>query len=121
MNDAIRPIDIAASLTETWSPRVIVEVDDHYIKVARLHGTLCWHAHQDEDELFHVLAGHLKIELRDRTVELGPGEMFVVPRGVEHNPVAEQECLVILVERKTTQHTGDVVSQRTRSIDEQLR
>lgn len=119
-NHVVRPIDIAAALTETWSPRVIAELDDHYIKVAKLKGTLCWHAHENEDELFQVLAGRLRIELRDGTVELGPGEVFVVPRGVEHNPVADEECLVMLIERKSTRHTGEQVIEGTRSIEEQL-
>jgi len=120
LNSPARPIDIAASLTETWSPSVIAELDDHYVKVAKLEGTLCWHAHEDEDELFLVLAGRLTIELRDRTVELGAGEIFVVPKGVEHNPVAREECLVMLVERKSTRHTGEIVTERTRSIEQQL-
>lgn len=97
MQQAPNPRAIAASLTELWSPRVIGEVDDAYIKVAKVHGTFGWHHHAGEDD------------------------MFVVPRGVEHNPVAERECLVMLVERKSTLHTGNVVNERTRSIDEQLR
>lgn len=120
MNEKKSPLEIAASLTEYWSPRVIGEVDDHYIKVARLEGTLAWHDHSGEDEMFYVLAGSLKIEMRDRAVHLGPGEMFVVPRGVQHNPVADEECLVMLFERKTTRHTGDVTIDKTRSIDQQL-
>ena len=115
------PLEAARALTEYWSPKVIAEFDEHYVKVAKLKGTLCWHAHDDEDELFYVLSGQLKIEMIDRTVELGPGELFVVPKGVEHNPVAEEECLVMLVERKSTQHTGDQVIEATRSIEEQLK
>jgi len=120
MNENKSPRTIAASLTRYWAPKVIAELDDHYVKVAKVKGTLCWHAHDDEDELFHVLDGRLTIEMRDRTVSLDAGEMFVVPRGVEHNPVAEDECLIMLVERKSTQHTGDVTTEKTRSIDEQL-
>ena len=82
---------------------------------------MCWHAHDDEDELGYVLSGRLRVELRDRTVELGPGELFVVSKGVEHNPIADDECLVMLVERKATQHTGDQVIEATRSIEEQFR
>lgn len=121
MNNKKSPREIAASLNEYWSPRIIGEVGDYYVKVARLKGTLCWHAHDDEDELFHVLEGSLTIELRDRAVTLQAGEMFIVPRGVEHNPVADDECLVMLVERKSTRHTGDVVTERTRSISDQLK
>lgn len=115
------PKQIAASLTELWSPRVIAEVDDSYIKVAKVHGSLAWHSHDNEDELFLVLRGHLRIEMEIGPVELAEGEMFVVPKGVRHNPVADQECLLMLIERKTTQHTGDVVTDKTRSLDEQLR
>jgi len=120
MNEKKSPLDIAASLSEHWSPRVIGEVDDHYVKVAKLEGTLAWHDHADDDEMFYILSGRLEMQMADRTVHLGPGEMFVVPRGVQHNPVAEEECLVMLFERKTTRHTGDVTTEKTRSIDEQL-
>jgi mannose-6-phosphate isomerase-like protein (cupin superfamily) len=78
-----------------------------------VHGSLCWHSHDDEDELFLILKGHLRIELEHaEAVELDEGEMFVVPKGVRHNPVAEQECLLMLIERKSTLHTGDVVTER---------
>ena len=120
MTQAISPKDLAASLTEFWSPRVIAEVDDAYVKVARVKGSLVWHSHAQEDELFLVLAGRLRIELEDGAVELGEGELFVVPKGVRHNPVAEEECLLMLVERKSTQHTGDTVTDRTRSLSEQV-
>ena len=113
-------LEAARALAAYWSPKVIAELDDHYVKVAKLKGTLCWHAHDQEDELFYVLSGRLRIELRDRTVELGPGELFVVPKGVEHNPIADEECLVMLVERKSTRHTGEQVIEATRWIQEQL-
>jgi len=121
MSETRSPEKIAASLTELWSPRVVAEVDDSYIKVAKVQGSLAWHSHENEDELFLVLKGQLSIELEDRTVELGEGEMFVVPRGVSHNPVAEQECLLMLIERKSTRHTGDLVTEKTRSLAEQLK
>lgn len=115
----LSPEVIAAALPELWSPRVIDEVDDAYVKVARIQGTLAWHSHDAEDELFYVLRGSLRIELEDDAVELQAGQMWVVPKGVRHNPVADEECLVLLIERKTTQHTGDVVTDKTRSIAEQ--
>lgn len=121
MSNVVSPHQTAASLTEYWSPRVIAEVDDAYIKVAKIQGTLAWHSHENEDELFLVLRGHLRIEMEGRVVELREGEMFVVPKGVRHNPVAEQECHVMLIERKSTLHTGDVVVERTRTLAEQLR
>jgi mannose-6-phosphate isomerase-like protein (cupin superfamily) len=115
------PSQIAASLDELWSPRVIAEVDDAYIKVARVHGTFGWHAHTDEDELFLILKGELRIEMEQGSVVLREGELFVVPKGVRHNPVAEAECHVMLVERKSTLHTGDTVMDKSRSIADQLR
>ena len=121
MPSASSPKAIAAALTDYWSPRVVGEVDDSYIKVAKVHGSLCWHSHEDEDELFLILKGHLRIELEHAApVELDEGEMFVVPKGMRHNPVAEQECLLMLIERKSTLHTGNVVTEQTRSLAEQL-
>ena len=115
------PKQVAASLTELWSPRVVAEVDEAYVKVAKVKGTLAWHSHDNEDELFLILKGRLRIEMESGAVELKEGELFVIPKGVRHNPVAEEECHVMLIERKSTQHTGDVVTQKTRSIAEQLR
>ena len=100
---------------------MIGEVDDAYIKVAKVHGSLAWHAHEDEDELFFILKGHLRIELETGAVELGEGEMFIVPKGVRHNPVADEECQLLLIERKSTLHTGTVTTDKTRSLAEQLR
>ena len=115
------PREIAASLTEFWSPRVVAEVDDAYIKVAKVQGSLAWHSHDAEDELFLVLKGHLRIEMEAGPVELGEGQMFVVPKGVRHNPVADAECHLMLIERKTTLHTGSTVTDKTRSLADQLR
>ena len=115
------PAQVAASLTDLWSPRIIAEVDEAYVKVAKVQGELGWHAHADEDELFLILRGALRIELEDGVVELGEGELYVVPKGVRHNPVAVEECHLMLIERKSTRHTGDLVSDRTRSLEEQLR
>jgi mannose-6-phosphate isomerase-like protein (cupin superfamily) len=115
------PKEIAASLTELWSPRVVAEVDDSYIKVAKVHGSLVWHTHENEDELFLILKGNLRIEMESGSVELKEGEMFVVPKGVLHNPVAEQECHLMLIEHKSTLHTGNVVTEKTRTVAEQLR
>lgn len=115
------PKQIAASLTEHWSPRVIAEIDDAYIKVAKVEGSLAWHSHENEDELFLVLKGCLRIEMEDRSVELSEGEMFIVPKGVLHNPVAENECHIMLIERKSTLHTGGITTEKTRSLSDQLR
>jgi len=112
----------AGRLAELWFPRVLARVNDQYVKVAKVKGTLTWHAHANEDEMFLVLKGRLRLELEgDRAVELNPGDFYVVPKGVRHNPVADEETLVLLIETVTTAHTGDVVMEKTRSIDEQLR
>ena len=121
MKQAVSPGVIAQSLTEYWSPRVVAQVDDSYVKVAKVKGTLAWHAHDDEDELFFILKGKLRIEMDSGTVELTEGQSFVVPKGVRHNPVAEEECHVMLIERKTTLHTGREVTDRTRTLQDQLR
>ena len=121
MPDPTSPAKLAASLTELWSPRVVAEVDDAYVKVAKVQGTFGWHAHRDEDELFLVLRGRLRIDMDAGAVELREGELFVVPKGVRHNPTADEECHVMLIERKSTLHTGDVANEKTRSIAEQLR
>lgn len=117
----VSPRLLAATLTELWSPRVISELDDNYIKIAKVHGVLDWHAHDHEDELFYILSGELHIEMEDRTAVLREGELYVVPRGVRHKPFAEHECLILLVERKSTLHTGSDVTDQTRSVEDQLR
>lgn len=121
MVESVSPKNVASTLTELWSPRVIAEVDDAYIKVAKVQGSLAWHSHENEDELFLVLKGRLRIELEDRAVHLNEGEMFVVPKGARHNPVADEECHIMLIERKSTLHTGDLTTDKTRSLTDQLR
>ena len=120
MNRVKSPLEAAAALTEFWSPRVIAELDESYVKVAKLKGTLAWHSHDDEDELFLVLKGNLRIEFESGHVYLQEGDLHVVPKGVQHNPVADEECLVMLIERKSTLHTGKVRTDKTRDISEQL-
>ena len=105
---------------ELWSPKVFARVNDHYLKVAKVKGELAWHKHEAEDELFWVVRGRLRLEFEEGAVELGPGDCYVVPRGRLHNPVAAEECWVVLVEPVATQHTGDVQTPLTRSITEQL-
>ena len=121
MHRIVSPYRAAADLPELWSPRVIAVVNDAYVKVAKVQGMLGWHAHAEQDELFLILSGQLRIELEDGVVDLAAGELFVVPRGVRHNPIAEHECHVLLVEHKSTEHTGDLITDKTRSLDEQLR
>lgn len=105
---------------ERWSPRVVAELNGQHVKLAKLEGEFVWHAHADEDELFLVLEGRLRIELRDGVVELGPGQMAVVPRGVEHRPVATGEVHVLLFEPAGTLNTGNVRDERTVDEPERL-
>ena len=98
---------------EYWSPRIAGELNDSYVKLAKLKGEFVWHHHNTEDELFLVVKGHLTIRLRDGDVELDPGEFVIIPRGVEHLPVAEKEAHVLLLELKSTLNTGNVQSERT--------
>lgn len=121
MNDVVSPKTVAASLSELWSPRVVAELDESFVKVAKVQGSLTWHSHESEDELFYILKGTLTIEMEDRTLVLHEGDAFVVPKGVRHNPIAEQECLIMLIEKKSTLHTGSEVTEKTRSLVEQLR
>lgn len=107
-------------VTEYWSPKVIGRVNDQLLKVAKLKGHLVWHAHDHEDELFYVLKGRMRIELEQQTIDLGEGDCFTVPRGVRHNPVAENECWIVLIEPASTKHTGDEITPQTRSLDQQL-
>ena len=110
-----------AKVTEHWTPRIIGRVNDQYVKVAKLLGEFVWHAHENEDELFWVVSGQLRIQLEDRDeVVLSPGEFYVVPRGVRHNPIADDEVELVLIETVTTTHTGDVVVERTVPIERQL-
>jgi mannose-6-phosphate isomerase-like protein (cupin superfamily) len=99
--------------SDHWSPKIVATVNDSDVKLAKVKGEFVWHAHADEDELFLVLGGRLVIELRDGEVVLGPGELVVIPKGVEHRPVAEEEVQLLLFERNSIRHTGDVVDPRT--------
>ncbi|HEU4558833.1 MAG TPA: cupin domain-containing protein [Longimicrobium sp.] len=108
-------------VTEHWSPRVIAAANGQYVKLAKVQGEFVWHSHADEDEVFIVFRGRLTLRFRDRAdVTLGEGDLYVVPKGVEHCPVAEEECWMMLLEPAQTKHTGDVESPLTKSIDQQV-
>jgi mannose-6-phosphate isomerase-like protein (cupin superfamily) len=107
-------------VTDYWSPRVVGRVNDQYVKVAKLKGELVWHKHDAEDELFYIVKGRLVIQYEDGAVTLNQGDFHIVPKGVMHNPVAEEECWIALIEPVTTAHTGDVVTERTKSVEDQL-
>lgn len=99
--------DKLAKFSEHWSPRVVAELNDYQFKLVKLQGEFVWHQHDDTDEAFIVVGGELTIEFRDGVARLGPGEMLVVPKGIEHRPLAEQECQVLLVEPRGVVNTGD--------------
>jgi mannose-6-phosphate isomerase-like protein (cupin superfamily) len=102
-----------ALFRDQWSPKVVGELNGQLVKLAKIEGVFVWHSHQDEDELFLVVTGELLMQFRDRTETIREGEFLIVPRGVEHCPLAENECHVLLFEPAQTKHTGDVVSERT--------
>ena len=109
-------VNIAEKFTrfaDYWSPKIVGEVNDMQVKLAKLKGEFIWHHHDREDELFLVIKGRLRMRLRERDVVIEPGEFFIVPRGVEHLPVAEEEVHLLLLEPKTTLNTGNVVNERT--------
>ncbi len=101
------------SFADHWSPRIVGELNGQHVKIAKLKGEFVWHHHENEDELFYVVKGRLRMIFRDREVELGPGEMLIVPRGVEHLPIADDECWVMLFEPASTLNTGNVRNERT--------
>jgi mannose-6-phosphate isomerase-like protein (cupin superfamily) len=110
------PINLAeklATFAEHWQPRVVGQFNGHDLMVVKVKGEFVWHKHDDTDDFFLVLAGRLTIQLRDRDVVLGPGELFVVPRGVEHCPKADEETHVLLIEPRHTVNTGDAGGERT--------
>lgn len=98
---------------EPWSPRIAGELNDSYVKLVKLKGEFVWHHHEAEDELFWVVKGKLLIKFRDRDLWLEEGEFAIIPKGVEHLPVAEEEVHVVLIEPKTTVNTGNVQNERT--------
>jgi len=106
-----------SKFSEPWSPRVIAEMNDYQFKLAKLKGEFIWHTHPDTDEVFLLIEGQLSIEFRDGTVSLKQGEMFVVPKGVEHKPVAEKECQIMLIEPKGVVNTGEITNELTAEND----
>ena len=105
--------DKLSQITEHWSPKIIGEINDSHVKIAKLKGEFLWHTHDTEDEMFYVFKGELTIRFRTGDVRLTDGECLVIPKGVEHMPVAAEEVEVMLIEPKTTVNTGNVVNERT--------
>lgn len=117
MNDPKAAVNIAEKFTkfdDYWHPRIVGALNGQLVKVAKVKGEFDWHFHDDEDELFLVVKGTLQMQLRDGVVPIGPGEFYIVPRGVEHRPVADEEVHMILFEPEATSHTGNVVTEKTR-------
>lgn len=113
-------INIAQKLTlfnEHWHPKIVGELNDSFVKLVKVQGEFVWHHHVEEDELFFVLHGRLQIEFRDQTITLEPGEFLIIPKGVEHKPVAQEEVHLMLIEPKTTVNTGNVVDAKTAVLD----
>jgi mannose-6-phosphate isomerase-like protein (cupin superfamily) len=118
--DTINLADKLRQFDEHWSPRIIGQVNDTHIKLVKVSGDFLWHRHDDEDELFFVLSGRLTMRFRDREAVVRPGELIIVPRGVEHQPSAPEETHLLLVEPATTLNTGNVTNERTVAAPEKL-
>jgi mannose-6-phosphate isomerase-like protein (cupin superfamily) len=114
--DSVNLAGKLALFHEHWQPRTVAQFNDCDVMVVKVKGEFVWHKHDDTDDFFLVLSGNLKIRLRDRTVELGAGELFVVPKGVEHQPFAEEEAHVLLIEPRGTPNTGDSATAQPRRV-----
>ena len=113
----IQAINLAEKLSlfdEHWAPRIIAQMNDYHFKLAKIQGEFIWHSHPETDEVFIVLRGDMRIEFRDFHTELSEGEMCVVPRGIEHKPVAQDVCQIMLIEPAGTLNTGDAGGERTK-------
>ena len=116
-HQAISFQDKLSRFTDLWAPKVVAQMNDYQLKLVKIQGEFVWHRHADTDEVFIVLDGRMRIELRDGGVDLGPGEMFVVPKGVEHKPSALDECRILLVEPSGVVNTGDAGGAKTAPND----
>ena len=114
---AINFQDKLARFSDHWAPKVVAQMNDYQLKLVKIQGEFVWHSHADTDEVFIVLDGRMRIELRDGGVDLGPGEMFVVPKGIEHKPSAPDECRILLVEPNGVVNTGDAGGVKTAPND----
>jgi mannose-6-phosphate isomerase-like protein (cupin superfamily) len=113
MTQVVNLIEKFNSFTEQWHPKIAGELNDSYVKLARVQGEFVWHHHENEDELFFVVKGTLTIKLRERDLTIREGEFVVIPKGVEHMPVAKDEVWIMMLEPKTTSNTGNVTNERT--------
>ena len=113
MDDKVNLGEKFGRFAETWSPKIIGEVNDNYVKIAKIQGEFIWHVHAVEDEMFLVVKGRMTLKLRNRDIDLAEGDLYIVPAGIEHCPVAEDECHIMMIEPKTTLNTGMVRDART--------
>jgi len=113
MMDIVNIVQKLSLFNEFWSPKIVGELNNSYVKVAKLKGEFLWHSHENEDELFWIIKGTLLIKFRDKVALIKEGELIIIPKGVEHMPVAEEEVHVVLIEPISTLNTGDIVSERT--------
>ena len=113
MIEKVNLVEKFGLIEEYWSPRIAGALNDSYIKLARIKGEFLWHHHEHEDELFMVMKGELTLKLRDKEIHLNEGEFVIIPRGVEHMPVAEEEVQLLLLEPKSTVNTGNITNERT--------
>ncbi|HPF88933.1 MAG TPA: cupin domain-containing protein [Candidatus Limiplasma sp.] len=118
--DKINMQEKFSRISEYWSPKIIGEINDSCVKIAKLKGEFLWHSHAAEDEMFYVFKGALTIRLRDGDIHLGAGECFIIPKGVEHMPVADEEVQVMMIEPKHTLNTGNVINERTVTDPERI-
>ncbi len=117
MNDPTAAVNIAdkfSKFDDYWHPRIVGALNGQHVKIAKIKGEFDWHFHENEDELFLVVQGTLQMHLRDRVVLINPGEFYIVPRGVEHRPVADDEVHMMMFEPETTSNTGNIITERTR-------
>jgi len=117
MDSVINLKEKLSKFSERWKPKIIAQMNNYHFKLAKVQGEFVWHDHPETDEMFLVLKGQLEIHLREGVVTLNEGEMYVVPKGVEHKPVAESECHIMLIEPAGTVNTGDVVNEKTAAND----
>ena len=108
-------------IKDLWSPRIISEINDVFVKLAKIHGDFDRHTHTEEDELFYIVKGSVRIVYDETEVQLNEGDIHVVPKGKAHKPVAKEECWVLLIENKSTKHTGEIINKYTKSIEQQFK
>ena len=113
MINVVNLADKFSLITKQWDPKIIAQLNDYHFKIAKIQGEFVWHSHPETDEVFLVVDGSLTIQLREGDLHLAPGELCVIPRGVEHKPAAEQECQILMVEPAGTLNTGDAGGERT--------